>query len=43
MMNNNKKKKKKQISVNISRPVQIHSSSETQGLEAMKNNHGNVC
>ena len=42
MMNNNNKKKK-QISVNISRPVQIHSSSETQGLEAMKNNHGNVC
>ena len=42
MMNNNNNKKK-QISVNISRPVQIHSSSETQGLEAMKNNHGNVC
>lgn len=42
-MMNNKKKKKNQISVNISRPVQIHSSSETQGLEAMKNNHGNVC
>lgn len=36
-------KKRNVISVNISRPIQIHSSSETQGLEAMKNDHGNVC